>query len=115
MSSAANHLDSSFKPVREPAATAMEYESGEVASGENKRLDQFVGHTLEKKLPDAFDESLEAFQLTSGSLLPPFKTVRMQNEPLLEGFAIKSANKTYTQSQTIVVTKEQLNAQVIAG
>lgn len=52
--------------------------------------------------------------MTSGSLLPPFKTVRMQNEPLLEGFAIKSANKTYTQSQTIVVTKEQLNAQVTA-
>ena len=53
--------------------------------------------------------------MTSGSLLPPFKTVRMQNEPLLEGFAIKSANKTYTQSQTIVVTKEQLNAQVTSG
>ena len=52
--------------------------------------------------------------MTSGSLLPPFKTVRMQNEPLLEGFAIKSANKTYTQSQTIVVTKEQLNAQLTA-
>ena len=32
----------------------------------------------------------------------------------MEGFAIKSANKTYTQSQTIVVTKEQLNAQVTA-
>ena len=60
-----------------------------------------------------FDESLEVLQVTSGSLLPPFKTVRVQNEPLLDGFAIKSANKTYTQSQTIVVTKElQLNAQV---
>lgn len=78
MSSAANQLDSSFKPIGKPAAAAIEYAAGGVGeSGDNKRFDQFAGHTLEKQLPDAFDESLEAFQVTSGSLLPPFKTVRM--------------------------------------
>ena len=45
----ANQLDSTFKPICEPAAaTAMEYASGlgeTAALGENnnKRLDQFVG------------------------------------------------------------------------
>ena len=49
MSSAANQLDSSFKPIGKPAAAAIEYAAGGVGeSGDNKRLDQFVGHTLEK-------------------------------------------------------------------
>ena len=48
MSSAANQLDSSFKPIGKPAA-AIEYAADGVGeSGDNKRLDQFVGHTLEK-------------------------------------------------------------------
>ena len=50
----------------------------EVASSvDNKRLELFVGHTVEKKLSGVFDESLDSFQVASGSLLPPFKTVRM--------------------------------------
>ena len=56
-------------------------------------------------LPEIFD-SLDSLKVASNSLLPPFKTVRLQNEPLLQGFAVKSANKSYTQSQTILVTKE---------
>ena len=32
----------------------------------------------------------------------------------MEGFGIKTSNKTYTQSQTIVVSKDQLNAQFTA-
>ena len=64
--------------------------------------------TVKSPLPEDAEEfeSLDSLKAASNSLLPPFKTVKVQNEPLLEGFGIKSTNKTYTQSQTIVVTSE---------
>lgn len=54
--------------------------------------------TQEVEVGTEFFESLDSLKLASNTLIPPFKSVRMQNEPLLEGFAISNANKTYTQS-----------------
>ena len=49
---------------------------------------------------EVFD-SLDSLIAASNSLMPPFKTVRLQDEPFLH-------NKVYTQSQTILVGKEEL-------
>lgn len=51
---------------------------------------EFIGHGVEKgTLNEVFGESLDSLQVTSGSLLPPFKTVRVSNEPFLEDFGVK--------------------------
>ena len=47
--------------------------------------------------PEIFD-SLDSLKVASNTLLPPFKTVRVKNEPLLPKFKEKPANKVYTQT-----------------
>jgi hypothetical protein len=44
--------------------------------------------------------------VASYSLLPPFKSVQVQNEPLLEKFPEKPTGKLYTTSHTIIVGEE---------
>ena len=52
-------------------------------------------------------DSLDSLKVASYSLLPPFKSVQVQNEPLMEKFPETPAEKLYSSSQTIIVTKER--------
>jgi len=56
-------------------------------------------------------ESLDSLKLASNSLLPPFKTVGVSNDPIIfKGCSSSnkgtSDSKVYTQSQTFLVSKE---------
>jgi len=91
--------------------------SGAVDEPLGVRRHEFIGQGVEK---GTFNEVfggecslVESLQVTSGSLLPPFKTVRVQNDestPFLgDSEYEKPATKpttTYTQTQTIIVNKE---------
>jgi hypothetical protein len=97
--------DEATTPAPSSATIRREHGVVELNAGRGGELDLWKQHEVEVVGNECY-ESLDSLQLASNTLIPPFKSVRMQNEPLLEGFAISHANKTYTQSQTIVVTKE---------